>query len=199
LRAPAVVLWVRERARRRREEDQREADVAEVCVALSAELKSGVPVGHALAAVGRDWPDLLGSAAARAAIGGDVVTALRDEASRPGAGALEAIAASWEVSARTGAPLSRVLMAVADSLRMAATVRREAESQLATAKTTARLMAVLPFGTLLLMSSDGAAVEFLLTTPYGLVCLAGAGGFIAMGLWWVRRVTRSVLRPAWEP
>lgn len=194
-----IARWrVMTRLTARGRSEDRESDIAEICLALSAELQSGVPMGRAVSAVAADWPELLGDVAGQVAVGGDVAAALRGSAGAPGAGALNAVAAAWEVAERTGAPLSRVLLAVADSLRMAAAARREAQSQLATARTTARLMAVLPFGTLLLLSGgDQAAVRFLVTTPVGLVCLGVAGALAALGLWWVGRVSRTATATAW--
>jgi tight adherence protein B len=193
-----IILRLRARLTGRRQSQDHENDVAEICLALSAELRSGVPLGQAVAAVSYEWPDLLGDVAGQAAIGGDVAAAFRIAAGTPGAGALAAIATGWEVSERTGAPLSRVLLAVADALRMAATARREADSQLATVRTTARLMAVLPFGTLLMLSGgDQEAARFLITTPVGLACLGLAAVFVSLGLWWVGRVARSVAGTSW--
>lgn len=189
---------VKARVGARRRSDDRENEIAEICLALSAELRSGVPMGPAVAAVAADWPELLGDVAGQVAIGGDVAAALRRAGQPAGAGALNAVAAAWNVAERTGAPLSRVLLAVANSLRMAAAARREAQSQLATARATARLMAILPFGTLLMLSGgDQAAVRFLLTTPVGLVCLAVAGALVGLGLWWVGHVSRTVTVTAW--
>lgn len=184
---------------RRRQPQHQEADVVEACLALSAELRSGVPVPRALAAAAQEWPALLGPAAGRSAIGGDVAAALRESAERPGAGALRAVAAGWTVTELTGAPLSRVLVAVADSLRAEAAVRREADAQLAMVRTTSRLLAALPFGTLLLLSGgDGAAVGFLVGSPYGWACLGAALLFVGAGMWWVNRLARSAARSVWE-
>lgn len=178
---------------------RREAAVVEACLALAAELKVGAPVARAVAAVAEEWPELFGSAATRAATGGDVAAALREAAAAPGAASLRAVAAGWEVTDCTGAPLSRVVVAVADSLRTEAAVRREAATQLATARATARILALLPFGTLLLLSGgDGAAVAFLVSSPIGLACLGGAILFVGIGLWWVGRLARSATRSAWE-
>lgn len=178
---------------------RRDADVVDACLALATELQAGAPVARAVATVAKDWPELFGSAAARAATGGDVAAALREAAKAPGAASLRAVAAGWQITDCTGAPLSRVVVAVADSLRTEAAVRREASAQLATARATARILAVLPFGTLLLLSGgDGAAIAFLVSSPIGLVCLAGAIVFVGIGLWWVGRLARSATRSAWE-
>lgn len=193
-----VARWRLGRRRTLQARRRREADVAEGCVALAGELASGVPAARALAAVATEWPELFGPAASRAALGGDPVAALRDTGVTPGAGALRAVAAAWEVSERTGAGLSAVLVAVADSVRAEATVRREAEAQLASVRTTARLMACLPVATLLLFSAGaGDAVGFLTGTAAGVACLALATVFVAAGLFWVDRVSRGT-RSVWE-
>ena len=186
--------------RRRRTSAVREGDVAEACLALSAELHAGAPVQRALAAIAAEWPHLLAPAARTAAVGGDVARTLRETARLPGAAALHAVAAGWEVTERTGAPLSRAIVAVADAVRTEAAVRREAQSQLATVRTTARLLAVLPAATLLLLSGgDGVAVGFLFTSPFGQFCLVTAIAFVTAGLWWVDRLARSATRSTWEP
>jgi tight adherence protein B len=117
---------------------------------------------------------------------------LRDCARKPGAEALTAVAAAWEVSERTGAALSSVLVAVADSLRAQASTRREAEAQLASVRSTARLMAVLPVGTLAVFSAgDTSAIAFLTNTAYGWACVGMAAVFIAAGVLWVDRTARN--------
>ncbi|WP_162606723.1 type II secretion system F family protein [Jiangella asiatica] len=197
--AAPVGRWWLSRRRARSVRSRREAEVADACLALAGELSAGVPPRHCLAVVAAEWPDLFGAAAGRSALGGDPVQALRETARQPGASPLTAVAAAWEVSDRTGAGLSSVLTSVADSLRAEAAVRREAGAQLAAVRATSRLMACLPVVTLLLFSGgDGDAVEFLTTSPYGVVCLMAAAGFIAAGLLWVDRVASSV-RSAWEP
>nr|WP_246400969.1 type II secretion system F family protein [Jiangella mangrovi] len=193
-----VVRWWLGRRRASRLRQRREADVAEGCVALAGELASGVPAARALAAVAAEWPELFGPAAGRAALGGDPAAALHESAATPGAGALRAVAAAWEVSERTGAGLSAALVAVADSVRAEATVRREAQAQLASVRATSRLMACLPAGTLLLFSAgDGDAVGFLTGTAAGIGCLLLATLFVGAGLFWVDRVSRGS-RSVWE-
>ncbi|MGH8825624.1 MAG: type II secretion system F family protein [Jiangellaceae bacterium] len=185
-------------AARARERRRRLGEITEACLALASTLRTGVPARHALDVVAADWPDLLGPAARRAGIGGSIPVALRDASRRDGCGALAGVAAGWEVSERTGAALSHVLVAVADSLRGEAAVRREAEAQLATVRTTTRLLALLPVGTLLLLSGgSGAAIDFLVGSAFGVACLVVAAGLVAIGMWWVRRLTRSAVRSPW--
>jgi tight adherence protein B len=184
---------------RRHRPADRQGEVVAACLTLASELQAGAPAPRALAAVAADWPDLFGAAAGAAASGGDVPGALRVAAEQPGAAAVRALAAGWEVTERTGAPLARVVTTVGAALRADEAVRREAHSQLATARTTARLLAVLPVGTLLLLSGgDGEAFRFLLGSPYGWACVGAAGLFVAAGLSWVGRLARSATRSTWE-
>ena len=196
--APLVIRrwWQRRAAALARQ--RRERAVEEACVVLAGELDSGVPARHALASVAQQWPGLFADAAGRAVVGGDPASAIRTSARQPGAESLVAVAAAWEVSERTGAGLSAVLVAVADSLRAEAAVRREAHTHLASVRTTSRLMAVLPVATLVLFSAgDGAAIAFLTRSVSGLACLAVAAVFVAAGLFWVDRTARSV-RSVWQ-
>jgi tight adherence protein B len=194
----ALVIVLRDRRGRARLRRRRESDAVEACLALAADLRAGVPVRRALESVAADWPELFAPAAGRAAVGADVVSALREEARKPGAAALAAVAAGWEVSERTGAALASVLVAVADSLRADAAVRREAESQLAAVRATSWLLALLPVGTLLLLSGGGGApLRFLTGSPYGLACLGTAAALVGLGLWWIDRLARSAVKSVW--
>ena len=181
-------------ARRSRE---REVMLTEACIALAADLRSGIHPRQALRVAASEWPDLFGPAAARAEVGGDVTSALRAVAG-PDKSAMSAVAAGWQVSERTGAALAVVLTAVADSLRADAAARREADAQLSTVRFTARLLAVLPVGSLVLLSGgDLRAIRFLISAPSGLACLGVAVVLVAAGLWWVDRLVRSATKPSW--
>lgn len=193
-----LLVVTRRRSAAARRHQHAETAVAEACLLLAAELRSGAHPRDAISVVAAEWPDLFGSVARRAEVGGEVSSALR-EATRPDRPALSAVAAGWEVSERTGAALSDVLTAVADSLRADSTARREAEAQLSPVRATGRLLALLPVGTLLLLSGgDPAPLQFLVDTPYGWACLAGAMVLVALGLWWIDRLVRSASRSAWS-
>jgi tight adherence protein B len=188
------------RARRRTAERLRSVEVAEACLALVGELRTGQPPTQALTAVARAFPTLLGPAAARSRLGGDVPGALRAAASdRPGAGALTAVAAAWSVCDRTGAGLADVLASVAGSLRADEAVRREATGQLSSVRATTRLLAVLPVVTLLAASGGGGRpLAFLLGHPVGAACLTAGGSLTVIGLVWVERMVRSATRSPWS-
>lgn len=193
-----ALVWA---ARRRAHQGfrRREGEVADACLTLASQLASGVPAEQALVRQGREWPELFGGAAGHVAVGGNPGKALRESASQPGAAALAAVAAAWEVSEQTGARLSSTLIAVADAVRADAATRCEAEAQLASVRATSRLMSVLPLVTLALFSGgDGDAVTFLTGTPYGLACAGLAACFVAAGLFWVHRVARGPVS-TWAP
>lgn len=191
---------VRQRRARKQESRRTQAAVADACISLAADVDSGRSPILALDSAAAEWPALFAMAAGRAAIGGDIPDALRQSVRHSGATAMPAIAAAWQVSEQTGAGLSDALICVGDALRDEAATAREAESQLASVRVTARLMAFLPIGTLGLFSAsnDGEPLDFLLHTPPGLGCLVGAFGLVAAGLWWVERLTGRATASAWS-
>ena len=196
-RGPASGLA--DRVRRRTTEQVRAAEVTDACLALVGELRAGQPPPAALGSVAGAFPSLLGPAAARARLGGDVPDALRTAAGAPGAQALIAVAAAWEVCERSGAGLADVLTSVADSLRAEEAVRREAAGQLASVRATTRLLAVLPLITLLALSGGGGRpLAFLVGHPVGLTCLGVGGLLTSAGLLWVERLVRSATRSVWS-
>lgn len=183
------------RMRARRREAERTGDqVLRTCEWLAAELGSGRPPGVALAAAADDWPALAPVAGAHR-VGSDVPAAWRALADRPGAGDLRLVAAAWQVSQRTGSGLAAALSAVVASLRAAARTRRVVDGELASARATARLMAVLPLLALLMGSGAGGDPwRFLLTSPVGLGCLALGGALAGAGLAWIEALAGSVRR-----
>jgi tight adherence protein B len=197
-RAATSAFGLVDRARRTTEQ-VRAAEVTDACLALVGELRAGQPPPAALGSVAGAFPSLLGSAAARARLGGDVPAALRSAAGAPGAEALVAVAAAWEVCEQSGAGLAGVLARVADSLRAEEAVRREAAGQLASVRATTRLLAVLPVITLLALSGGGGRpLTFLLGHPVGLTCLGAGGTLMSAGLPWVERLVRSATRSVWS-
>ncbi len=168
----------------------------EALAALGAELRSGrQPVG-ALAAV--EAPGGLGAAlaAARAAaaLGGDVAAAVRRDA--PAGGVQQRLAAAWQVSELTGAPLAAVVDRVEADARSAAGVRQHAHVELAGARATGGLLAALPaLGVGLGQAMGAHPVRVLLHTPLGALC-AGCGLALEVaGLAWIGRLTRTAIGP----
>lgn len=185
---------LRRKRQRRREAIEVSRWVLETCQLLAAELAAGGPPGLALERAAQAWPTFQPVAEAFR-VGADVPAELRHLASRPGAADLRLVAAAWQVANRTGHGLGEAVERVADGLRDAQASRRIVDSELASARATARLIAVLPV--LALMMGSGAGGDpwgFLLGEPIGLVCLASGLAFGLAGLWWIEAIAGDVER-----
>lgn len=182
----------------RRHEDRRAAvarsRVVELCDGLQAELAAGQTPIAALRRAAGEW-SLLASATRTADSGGDVPTVLREVATAPGAGDLRIVAAAWQIAHHTGHGLSDAVERVAVDLRAAEHTRRIVTGELASARATARLVAVLPVVALLMGTGAGADPwSFLFGEPVGLACLTAGIGCGLAGLTWIEALARDVER-----
>jgi tight adherence protein B len=184
----------REVARRRRTAlaDRRAEAVLVACDSLVADLRAGQPPVTALTAAAEDWPELAPVAAA-ARFGSGVPDALRALATRPGAAQLRVMAAAWQVGHRSGAGLADALAMAADQLRAKRATARIVTTELAASQATARLLALLPAGVLLLgRGLGGDPLGFLLGSTPGLVCLCAGLSLEYAGLVWLARIADQV-------
>ncbi|MDS1270021.1 type II secretion system F family protein [Lipingzhangella sp. LS1_29] len=194
------VVSSRLRARSQRTAWDRAQYVVELCQALAGELRAGHPPASGLAAAvdslaerGRsELAVLRGSAAA----GHDPVPELHRCALRPGAEGLCHLAACWRVAATAGGSLADAVTQLGVGLAAEQANRRELRAQLAGPRATALLVSLLPILGLALATATGAKpLEFLLTTPTGLVLLCVGLGLDLAGLYWTRRMVRGALAP----
>lgn len=185
----AVGAWLLVRSRRsRRAAGDRTDRVVEACEALSGELGAGQPPVRALRQACESW-DHLTPVAVAAELGADVPAALRRAAEASGAQGLREVASAWQVSAASGATMALAVARVADSARRRQATSRLVASELAGARATASLLAVLPLGVLAMGAGIGGdPVAFLLRTTVGLACLAAGVVLAVTGLLWVERI-----------
>ena len=182
-------------ARASREADDNRILVVDYCEALLGELHAGQPVHRALQRCVAVWSRSEPVAVA-AAIGADVPIALHRLADDvAGAEPMHRLAAAWELCASTGAGLAPAVERVLETTRDQLALDRLVQSELASARATARLVALLPVVVLSGAQGIGARPwEFLLSTTAGTVCL-GAGLALAFaGLAWIDRIARAARR-----
>ena len=191
--AATVQMWRRRGLARTR--DERRARVVEVGEAMVGELRAGQPPLVALVRAGEVWPDLAPVVAA-ARLGADVPQALRDRAGLSGAEGLRDLAAAWQVSQRSGAALTTSLGQVVASARARQLAGHLIRGELSSARATARMVALLPVGTLAMSAGIGGDPwSFLFGRPVGLACLAAGAGLVFVGLAWIDRVA-AVAEPS---
>lgn len=190
--AVAALLRVRTRQRRAASAARTGERIREMCEVMAAELAAGLPASRCLRSAAEVWPPMDAVATAHD-LGAPVPAKLRELAAGPGAGDLRLVAAAWQLAHRSGAGLSEALAVVATSLREAGATRRLVGSELASARSTARLMAGLPVLTLVMGSGAGGdPVAFLFRTPMGIGCLVVGASLTVAGLWWIESIATSV-------
>lgn len=183
-----LLQGTRRRATRRR----RRSEVIEMCDALVAELKAGLPVRRAVENACAPWPEFR-PVVATARLGGDVAGAFSQASHRPGAAGLRLVAASWQVSGQAGAGLAVVLDRVATTLRSEEEAHTEVTAALGPPRATAKLLTGLPVVGLVLGTTMGVdPVGFLLGDVAGNVCLAIGLALALLGLGWVERLADAV-------
>ncbi len=190
----AVTRVLHRRVRAERGTRLASARMRTTCDLLAAELRAGAPPATALERVAVDSPDLRPVVAAHR-VSADVPRALRRLSRAGGAPGWARLAAAWQVSADSGAGLADVVARIADGERALAARRRLVDAELASARATARLMAVLPVVLLGLGSAGGGgAVTFLLGSWPGVVCLAVGCTLALGGLLWLESIAAGAGR-----
>ena len=180
----AVLRGIAVGARRRTIRRRRRSKVVELCDSLVAEMQAGLPAHHAVINVCAASAELA-PVVATARLGGDVGAAFGKAAQRPGADGLRLVAASWQVSGRSGAGLAAVLDRVAAALRSDEDAHAEVTAALGPPRATAKMLATLPVVGVVLGTAMGVdPLDFLLTTGLGNGCFCSVGWrlrFLAFG------------------
>jgi tight adherence protein B len=189
----AVVRLLRRR-RAARAADRTGDQVLALCESMASDLAAGQPPLAALDRAAQEWPEFARVAVA-GQMGADVPGQLRELARRPGARELRTLAATWQVAHETGSGLASAIGQAAEAIRGERRTARLVAAELASAHATARMLAVLPVGVLLLGAGIGGdPVGFLTGSTAGLVCLGAGLGLSYAGLLWLERIADHVLR-----
>ncbi|MGW4030965.1 type II secretion system F family protein [Streptomyces sp. NPDC004838] len=194
---PLLRRWLLARERTRDRERRAEA-VITLCAGIAGELRAGLQPGQALVAAagaagaaGALGP-AEGAVIAAARFGGDVPRTLRVAAREPGAEGLAGVAACWRVAVDSGAGLAAGLDRLEAALQAERDQQNDMSAQLAGARSTIVLLALLPVAALAMGWAMGAdPLRILLHTPAGLVCLSIGGALEAAGLCWAARIVKS--------
>jgi len=170
------------------------APVGQLLGALVAELRAGQPTRIALDLACEGLSPAPCPHARRAALlGGDVPEALRRDARARGAAVLRGLAACWEVAEHSGAGLADAVGRLAEGHRAAHRANEQLTAEVAAARASARILAVLPLFGLLIGHWIGAhPVAWLVGTWPGRLALLVGGLLQGAGLLWLDRMTAGV-------
>ncbi|ACZ29364.1 conserved hypothetical protein [Xylanimonas cellulosilytica DSM 15894] len=191
-RPGATVAWLRGAARgaalRRRGAEREGVRVRVVVAQVTALLRAGAPPGAAWTRAAGVPVDALGVPEVDA-LGGVV-----------GDGPARAVCAATRLALTVGAPLGRVLDAVADALVAEAEAAAERDAALAGPRTTARVLLWLPAAGALLGWTLGAD-PLAVATDGGAGTAAVGGGLVLLGVgrWWTGRLVDAARRAGAEP
>ena len=187
----ATTTWliVRGAIARRTADNERQAIKA--CSIIAGQLDIGEIPAQALVIAADDLP-LLAPAAGAVQMGGSVTGELKRLAQQPGCAGLGQIARGWSLCERTGMPLGPVVRQVASALRQSQDVRDQRRAELASSRSTSRLLAALPvvgIGMGFLVNANPLA--YLTGSMAGHLCLIGAATLACAGLIWTEALTKE--------
>jgi len=187
----ATSAWLLTRQAVERQGVSNEHKIIKACGMIAGQLEAGEIPAQAMLNTAEDVP-LLASVAGTIQIGGDVPAELHFLAGRPGCSGLDWLARSWQLCERTGMPLSPVIRRLSDTLRQQGIVRDQRRAELASAKSTSRLLAGLPAIGMAMGFFVGAdPIEFLTDSLAGHLCLVCAASLISGGLIWTQYLTKE--------
>lgn len=171
------------RGRRRRKFEEQLPDAVDVMV---RSLRAGHPLPVAIAMVGREMADPIGSefglTADEMTYGLDLETAMGNMSQRVGLDDLTLFVVAVSIQSRTGGNLSEILSNLSQVIRARFKMRRRVRALSAEGRFSALALSVLPFlvfGAMLLLAPDfyGGIWDEPITTQV----LAGAGGVMMIG------------------
>ncbi len=186
--------------RHRLSETRAAEECAHAARVLASLMRSGSIPHVALSEAAVDFP-ILASAAAAARLGGDVGLELARASEGPGRQGMRSVAAAWQLSERTGAPVADVLARVSGNLRRQRQLDAVVATELAAARTSGHIMALLPFLAVGLGLAAGVnTVGYLVREPVGQVLVLVSVTLTSVGVLWVDRLARTGTRASrWRP
>jgi len=187
----ATIGWLIARQAIERKSVDNERLVIKSCGMIAGQLDAGEIPAQAMTIAAEDVP-LLAPVAAIIQIGGDVSAELHALARQPGCSGFDWMARGWRLCERTGMPLSPVIRQLSDTLRQQGVVRDQRRAELASAKSTSRLLAGLPaigIGMGLFVGAD--PLDFLTNSLPGHICLVSAASLICGGLIWTHHLAKE--------
>jgi tight adherence protein B len=177
--------------RRRRSALRFRAEIAHASAVLTSYLRVGQVPSAALAIAAADC-EVLREGHQAHTLGGDVVRVWRQQARRPGHAGLLELARAWQISVETGAPMSSTLDQVAASLAADQALTQVVNSELAAARATGKVMAVLPgCGIAIGYLLGGDPARWLLAAPMGWTCLLSGVVLACAGVLWIEALARQ--------
>lgn len=188
-----------ERARPRRRQRHRDAQLPEALDRLASALRAGVAIGPALGDVASQLEDPLhgelqpvGQAVRR---GDSVAVALQRWADAPAASAdVRLVVAALSLGAIAGGEVARAVDRVAATLRERRELQAEVRALATQARASAGVLAIAPIAFAALVTTiEPQAGAFLVTSSVGVACLLFGLALEAVGIAWMARITRSVL------
>ncbi len=186
-----TTAWLVHRSRVDRRRARVRSETARATKTLALLLQAGQIPTRALDDAASDC-STLESVAHTGRLGGDVAAAFSELGDVPGGGGYRRVSAAWHVSERTGAPIAVVLGRVAENLRQERHLAAVVAAELATARASGRIMALLPFVAIGLGSLVGARpLEFLFSSWLGQVAFLAGAVLVAAGVVWTERIARS--------
>ncbi len=186
----STALWVVGRMREDRRRSMEKGTSARAARTLALLLQAGQIPTHALDDAATDCP-VLAPAALTGRLGGDIAAALHDTGRVPGREGLTRVAAAWRVSESTGAPVAAVLTRVAENLRKERHLGGVVAAELATARASGRIMALLPFVAVAVGMLVGAdPISFLFGSWIGELMFLAGTVLAAIGVVWTERIAR---------
>jgi Flp pilus assembly protein TadB len=165
------------------------------CGVLAGQLAIGELPATAIRAAASE-AELFVPVAAALEIGSSPIAAFRLAAARSGCEALHQLADGWQVCIRTGMPLGETVQAVVANVERELERETTREAELASARTTGRMLAALPLvGFLMGYAVDADPLEFITGSGFGQWCLLGACCLAGAGLIWTEKLAAPSRAP----